>query len=294
MNWIVMDERRSSTQYSLRGLTAFVAQGPFEDELLFHQEHFAFGWQIFAWVDTFSHGQFVFWASEIVSPDDQSAAVTHKFLAFCLNKLERGWTASTHSVRHTPPSFRWDICTLKGERVFTQQWDRVKTIIKWVFFLLFYRIIETKWELLRWASNFFSWSTSLWRWRGVRHAAGGTDCVGIKRPCECEQHDLLGNTKRRAHRGELFSKHICIRMKTWPSLEIFISKCQQLQHMNRLNQFYVTFTLSQKLKREEGSKRSHLLTLEQSPQNGYVNVLVLLRADVKHRDLFAKKRDSTY
>lgn len=41
-----------------------------------------------------------------------------------------------------------------------------------------------------------------------------TDGVGTGRPCECEQHDTLRNTKKRAHKREsLFSKHIHIRMK---------------------------------------------------------------------------------
>ncbi len=60
MNWIIMEERNSSTQYSVRGLRAFVAQGPLEDELLFHQEHCTLGRQIFAWVGISSHRQFVF------------------------------------------------------------------------------------------------------------------------------------------------------------------------------------------------------------------------------------------
>lgn len=37
-----------------------------------------------------------------------------------------------------------------------------------------------------------------------------TDSVGLRRPCECRQHDLLRNTKRRAHRGTLCSQSISI------------------------------------------------------------------------------------
>lgn len=38
----------SSTQYSLKGLRAFIPQGPFDHELLFHRDECASGRQIFA------------------------------------------------------------------------------------------------------------------------------------------------------------------------------------------------------------------------------------------------------
>lgn len=84
--------------------------------------------------------------------------------------------------------------------------------------------------------------------------SSGTNCAGIRRPCECEQHDLLRNTKRRAHRGESCSQSISIsEQKHYRVLEILISQCQQPQHMNRRNQLYVTFTLSKKFREKSGT-----------------------------------------
>lgn len=78
----MMEERNGGTQYSLRGLRAFVAQGPLEDEFLFHQDDCTLGRQIFAWVGIFSHGCLSF---ERLSPFLQTIdqlEVTDKFLAF--------------------------------------------------------------------------------------------------------------------------------------------------------------------------------------------------------------------
>lgn len=47
-------------------------------------------------------------------------------------------------------------------------------------------------------------------------------------------------------------------------------------------------------KRDKVQKGIRLPTFQQGPQNGNVDVLVLLGADVKHRYLFAMKPDNTY
>lgn len=80
-------------------------QGPFEDELLFHQDGRASGRQIFAQVGIFSRSQFVFRVSEPVSPDYRSAAVTHKFLAFVYVHWNEGeQPAPTYFQYNTPLS----------------------------------------------------------------------------------------------------------------------------------------------------------------------------------------------
>lgn len=77
--------------------------------------------------------------------------------------------------------------------------------------------------------------------------------VWIRRPCECELHDLSEEHKDKATQGGnsvpkayLFQKENIT--KSW----VLFSLCQQTQHMNRLNHLYVTFTLLKKLRSREG------------------------------------------